>query len=95
VKYGVQFQSAKHGQAPQGGAHLSYEFESGAAGLHWLPNVGDAVLIDGSKDEPGRASGVVRPRTFIYPTTGGVTWCLVNVVVEEIEDLDWGLLIKE
>jgi hypothetical protein len=95
VKYGVQFQSAKHGQPPQGCAHLSYEFESDAAGLHWLPNVGDAVLIDGSKDDPERASGVVRSRTFIYPTTSGITWCLVNVVVEEREDLDWGLLIKE
>jgi hypothetical protein len=95
VKYEVQFQSAKLGLRPQGCARLSYEFESDAGTPHWLPNVGDAVLIEGSKDDPERASGVVRSRTFIYPTAGGVTWCLVNVVVEEREDLDWGLLIKE
>jgi hypothetical protein len=52
----------------------------------------DMPMIYGELYFPWVAEGMI---LRVGPTTGGITWCLVNVVVEEIEDLDWGLLIKE
>ncbi len=55
-----------------------------------LPSVGDFVSID------SEVRGRVSSRYFSYARMGTNGWmCLVNIVVTDAPDQDWGKLIKE
>jgi hypothetical protein len=39
--------------------------------------------------------GVVKTRLFSYTRVGEQLFCGINIVVEERDDINWGVLIKE
>jgi hypothetical protein len=62
-------------------------------GLVLLPAVGDLVAVScrGGASFKGR----VATRYFSYVRVGRDWMCMVNVVVAEAPDQDWGKLVKE
>lgn len=94
MKYFADFQYLPNGaERPQDSGGV-IEIETSDEGFFGLPSVGDYVEIHTG---PERASfdGRVKSRLFRYFNLHGEKTCAVNIVVEQADEADWGLLVKE
>ena len=97
MKYQVDFQYFPLGAERPVNDGIIMPHETTDQGFMLLPNVGDYVSLMHVNPDHSKFRGRVRSRYFTYfhlreelePT------CIINVVVEEVDDGVWGELIKE
>jgi hypothetical protein len=97
MKYSVDYQYRPKGKTRPNddGQLLPFEI-NGKANLVLLPNIGDHVHIGAAQSGQSSIFGRVTSRLFAYQelSDGSVT-CHVNIVVDEVDDSEFGKLIKE
>lgn len=95
VKYSIDYQQlhAGHQRPSDDGDVVGVEFES-ESGFALIPNVGDFVHVPAMEGHVS-VKGVVKTRLFSYTRVGEQLFCGINIVVEERDDINWGVLIKE
>lgn len=98
MKYGIEFQYlAKSSSRPSDDGEVVGITADDKTGTVILPNIGDHVNIDNSLDGGERTSfkGRVKSRFFSYHRLPADMFCMVNIVVEEVDQSVFATLIKE
>ena len=97
MKYSVDYQYRPKGKTrPNDDGQLVPFNIDAATNVVLLPNVGDHVHIGAAQSGQSRVFGRIASRLFAYQelSDGSVT-CHVNIVIDAVDDSEFGQLIKE